>query len=157
MQGMKMRTVGLVVVAGLALAACSHAEPADEARIDGAGKVEHIDGTARVRVRLTAQAARRLDVQTAPVQEVHSAAPGAAAAGGAPRTVIPFAAVLYEPDGAAFTYTNPEPLVYVRQPVKVDTVEGDRAFLSDGPAAGTLVVTVGGAELSGIETSGFEE
>jgi hypothetical protein len=147
--------VGLVVAAGLVLGGCARTEHGDEAATDGAGKVEHVGGTARVR--LTALAAKRLDVQTAPVREAQVAAPGRPSAGAAAEKVIPFAALLYEPDGAAFTYTNPEPFVYVRQPVKVDAIKGDQAFLSDGPAAGTAVVTVGGAELSGIETSGFEE
>jgi hypothetical protein len=68
------------------------------------------------------------------------------------RRVIPFAAVLYQPTGAAYTYTNPSPLVYRRLPLTVDYVTGDLAVLNDGPPAGTAVVVVGGAELTGIET-----
>jgi hypothetical protein len=54
-------------------------------------------------------------------------------------------------NGAAWVYTAPEPLVYVRHPIVVDYVEGDRAVLSKGPPPGTAVVTVGVAELYGIE------
>ncbi len=68
------------------------------------------------------------------------------------RGVIPYAAVLYDPQGKTWTYTNPGPLTFVREPITVDRIEGDKAFLSDGPAPGTLVVTVGAAELFGAET-----
>ena len=36
--------------------------------------------------------------------------------------------------------------------ITVDRVEGDQAFLSSGPAAGTEIVTQGAAELYGAET-----
>jgi len=39
----------------------------------------------------------------------------------------------------------------VRQQVRVDHIEGDRVVLSDGPPAGTTIVTVGGAELLAAE------
>jgi hypothetical protein len=73
------------------------------------------------------------------------------------RKVIPYAAVLYQASGDAYTYTNPAPLVYVHQPITVDYVTGDLAVLTNGPPVGTVVVIVGGAELSGIETGvGYE-
>ena len=56
-----------------------------------------------------------------------------------------------------FTYTNPEPFAYVQQPITVDTIDASQAVLSAGPAAGTQVVTVGAAELLGVEVSQFEE
>ena len=71
---------------------------------------------------------------------------------GAQRKVIPYAAVIYDQSGATWAYTNPESLVFVRQLIVIDYIEGDRAVLSDGPAAGAAVVTVGGAELFGAET-----
>ena len=51
-------------------------------------------------------------------------------------------------------YANPEPLVFVRQPITIDYIEGDRAVLSDGPAPGTSVVMVGASELFGTEHGG---
>jgi len=42
--------------------------------------------------------------------------------------------------------------VFVRHAITVDRIEADRAVLSAGPPIGTLVVTVGVAELWGIET-----
>lgn len=68
------------------------------------------------------------------------------------RQVIPYAAVLYDLNGDTFTYTSPEPLVFVRHPISIDYIEGDLAVLSDGPPSGTAVVTVGAAELYGTES-----
>ena len=45
---------------------------------------------------------------------------------------------------------------YVREPVVIDRIAGNRVFLTDGPAPGTEVVTQGAAELYGSET-GVEE
>jgi hypothetical protein len=69
-----------------------------------------------------------------------------------PGLVIPAAAVLYDPTGNAYTYTSPGRLTYVRQPLTIAYIVGDSAVLSAGPPAGTVVVVVGGAELTGIET-----
>jgi hypothetical protein len=44
----------------------------------------------------------------------------------------------------------------VRQRVKVDRIVGDNVFLSQGPAPGTQVVTVGASLLYGSETE-FED
>jgi hypothetical protein len=70
---------------------------------------------------------------------------------GTERLTVPFAAVIYEPDGRNSVYTNPEPLVFIRHYIKVDYVEGDLAILSDGPPVGTAVVTDGAIELFGAE------
>lgn len=71
---------------------------------------------------------------------------------GQQRLVVPYAAVIYDTTGQAWVYTNPEPLVFVREPITVDYIEGNRAILNEGPAVGTAVVTVGGSLLFGAET-----
>jgi hypothetical protein len=71
---------------------------------------------------------------------------------GTERKIVPFAALLYGVHGETWVYTNPEPLVFVRAPVTVDYIEDNLAFLSEGPPAGTEVVTVGGSLLYGAET-----
>jgi len=112
----------------------SHAEP---------GKVEQVEGTDVGRVTLTAAGASRVGIQTTPVREERVA--------GQQRKIIPYAAVVYDSDGETWTYTNPEPLVFVRERIEVDHITGDQAVLTSGPAAGTAVVTVGVAELYGTE------
>ena len=48
-------------------------------------------------------------------------------------------------------YTVPAPLTFVREPVVVELVKDDDAYLEEGPPAGTKVVTVGVPELYGTE------
>lgn len=74
-----------------------------------------------------------------------------ALSGGGQRKIIPYTAVLYDPQGDTWTYTTAEPLVFVRHPITIDYIEGDEAILTDGPQIGTSVVTVGAAELFGLE------
>jgi len=73
-------------------------------------------------------------------------------AGGAQkRKVVPYSAVLYDAKGNAWVYVNTQPLAYERQRIVVERIEGDLAVLSDGPAVGTPVVTVGAPLLHGAE------
>jgi len=50
-----------------------------------------------------------------------------------------------------WTFTNPEPFVFVRHKVVVENIEGDQVILSEGPSPGTTIVTVGATELMGAE------
>jgi hypothetical protein len=131
----------LVALAFLAatVAGCGGGGSADE---EGSGPVtvQEIAGTDLSRVELTPDAAKRLDIQTEAVAEDGTG------------KVVPYAAVLYSPNGDAWVYVSRKPLSFVRQKVVVDSIEGDRAFLSTGPAAGTKVATVGVAELFGAES-----
>jgi len=129
----------LMVAAALPLSACgeSSSSAADESE---PAKVEQVNGTELVRMTLTDQAAKRIGVKTAPVR----------VEGG--RKVIPYSAVLYGTHGETFAYSNPEGLTFVRADIKVDHITGSKAVLAKGPATGTEVATVGGAELLGTET-----
>ena len=132
-----------LIVAGLVLAACGQAAPA-AANKPKPVNIEKSGDTGFNRVVLTEKAAQRIAVQTTPVTEEQ--------VNGAQRKVIPYAAVIYGLKGETWTYTNPNPLTYVRQAIKVDRIDGDRVLLVDGPPAGTAVVTVGVAELYGADT-----
>jgi hypothetical protein len=110
---------------------------------DEQAKVESIEGSDFKRVTFSAEAAERVDIQTAAARDEQ--------AEGTPRKVVPYAALLYGTNGETWIYTNPEPLVFVRQSVTVDRIEGDLAILSDGPPSGTSVVVVGATELFGTE------
>jgi hypothetical protein len=131
-----------VITAAVGLAACTPVST-DYEREHEPAKAEPIEGTELSRVTVQEQAAERLGIRTASVL---------AGADGANLKVIPYAAVLYDADGATWTYTNPEPLTFIRDRITVDYIKGDKAFLSEGPASGTAVVTVGVPELFGIET-----
>jgi multidrug efflux pump subunit AcrA (membrane-fusion protein) len=67
------------------------------------------------------------------------------------RKVVPYAALIYDPEGKTYVYTSPKPLTYLRAAVKVKRIKGQRVIVSDGPPAGTDVVTVGAAEVYGTE------
>ncbi|HVF15201.1 MAG TPA: hypothetical protein VM942_11415 [Acidimicrobiales bacterium] len=132
------------IAAVLALSACAKAAvPAAKAK--DPVTVEKIAGSDLSRLTLDARAAERIGLETRPVGVL----PGPD--GQAGRTTIPYGALLYDAKGTTFVYTNPEPLVFVRHPVVVDVVTGDTAMLTTGPPENTAVVSVGGAELVGIE------
>jgi hypothetical protein len=134
----------LLIVAVLPLAACGGGADGTAASAEEPATVETVEGSDGLsRITLTAEAAERLDVQTTAVRAVGN--------GAAQRTVIPYSAVLYEPDGDTWTYTSPESLTFVRAPIVVETIDGESAVLSQGPPLGTKVVTVGVAELFGAE------
>ncbi len=69
-----------------------------------------------------------------------------------PQKIVPYSSVLYDVRGNTWVYINPKPLVFVRHAITVDFIEGDNAVLTDGPAIGTKVVSVGAPELYGAET-----
>jgi hypothetical protein len=144
MAGVKPWTVSSLVACGLLLGACHQAAAPPAAKNEPA-KVEAIEGTNLRRIRLTDKAAERLGIRTEPVRAAGQ--PGS----GIERRVIPHAAVLYDPQGRTWTYTNPQPLVFVRQAIVVDFIDGDIAVLVDGPAPDAQVVTVGAPELFGAE------
>jgi len=66
-------------------------------------------------------------------------------------TAVPYSAIVYWLDGGAWVYEQSAPLTFVRRPVVVDNVHGDRATLSSGPPVGADVVEVGSVELLGTE------
>ena len=65
--------------------------------------------------------------------------------------IVPYGAVYYDGKGAAWAYVNPKPLTFERQSIRVERIVGDLAVLSEGPAVGTPIVTVGAAMLYGAE------
>ena len=102
-------------------------------------KLEETSEKGIMKVVLEAQAVERIGLQTTHVVEE----------GG--RLMLPYGAIMYDTKGQTWTFTNPEPLTYVRHKVVVEDIEGDRVTLSEGPPAGTTVVTIGATELMGAE------
>jgi hypothetical protein len=141
------QAVVVLVVAGLAalqLSACSgKSNEAAIANDEKPSTLVPIKGTNRSQIELSAKAAKRLGIRTGSIRLERI--------GGAERKVLPYAAVLYDEKGNAYAYTSPEPLVFVRERVKVDRIAEGEAILSGGPPSGTAVVTVGAPELHGVE------
>jgi hypothetical protein len=132
----RIGSILLLAAATVVVAGCSAEEADDEAEGGFVAVAEEIEGSDVSRITLVESAVTRLALETAEI---------------GPDLVIPYGALLYDEQGQAWTYTSPEPLVYVREPVEVDRIEDDRVALASGPAPGTEVVTVGAAELYGVE------
>ena len=102
-------------------------------------EVKPVKGTDLSRVSMTDETAARIDLQTVKVRV------------NGERKVVPHHALIYNPDGDVFVYTKPKAETYIREPIEVVRVNGDRAVLSDGPRSGTTIVTTGSAELLATE------
>jgi hypothetical protein len=134
----------LLIIAALQLAACGQTPASSASKAaDEPARVERVAGSDLSRVILTAQAAKRLGIETASISD--------AQVRGKQQKVVPYPAVFYDLNGETWVYTNPSPLTYVRDSISVDYIDGDLAVLSKGPPSGTVVVTVGAPELYGTE------
>lgn len=142
MQPQIRRALAVLMIAA-AFAACGQVPGAVPPKVE-AVTVVAIPGSELERLALSEQAAKRLGVQTSPV--------AAGPAGTAGRTSVPYSAIVYDAAGATWAYTSPDHLIYIRHEVVVDLISADLAILTAGPKIGTQVVTVGAAELWGIET-----
>jgi hypothetical protein len=122
----------------LALGGCTEVETETATGYEPS-TLEPVKGRDVQRVTFTAEGARRVGLRTGTVTRRGR------------QKVVPYAALLYSPDGKTYVYTSPKRLQYLREQVKVDRIRGDRVFLSAGPPAGTEVVTVGATEVYGTE------
>jgi hypothetical protein len=123
-----------LVFAGLLLSACGAKSAAPEKIVPSI--LEPIEGTDLSKVILTEKAAERLGIETVSASGME----------------VPYAAVIYDIEGNTWIYTSPEPLTFVREPIIIDYIEGDTAFLAEGLSSDFAVVTVGVSELYGTET-----
>lgn len=132
-----------LVIAGLPLAACQRHHDAHE--VEHPAVIEKIEGSELSRVMLTEKAIQRLDLKTDEVREanVQSSA--------SPRKVVPYSSLIYDPQGQTWVYVSPQPRTFVRHKVQVDYIEGDMVVLNEGPPTGTVLASVGVAELYGAE------
>lgn len=141
MWGNNRRILAVIGLVGLLLVACSGTPP-ESAPKEAAVVVEKNEATGISKLALSAKAAERLGIATAAVAD--------APAGRG--TAVPYSAIVYDKNGATWAYTNPEGLVFLRAAITVERIAEDLAILSSGPPVGTSVVTVGTAELWGVET-----
>ncbi len=71
--------------------------------------------------------------------------------GGAKQLVVPWSAIVRDAQGGAWVYQRNPGNQFVRRAVMVRSLAGEWAVLDRGPPAGTVVVSVGVAELFGTE------
>jgi hypothetical protein len=142
-QQMSRMTVVALATAALLLAACQ--KPHDTKHGEHPADVKQIEGTELSRVTLSEKAMQRIDLKTDRVREQQ------VSRSASPRKVVPYSSLIYDPQGQAWVYTCPQPRTFVRHKVDVDYIEGDMAILNDGPPTGSVVASVGAAELYGTE------
>jgi len=134
MKRMKLFLLIVMTVTALQLAACGPKSATVE-KINPS-TLEEIEGSDIKLVILTEKAAERIGVQTVPVSGL----------------VVPYSAVIYDTEGNTWIYTNTAPLTFLREPIVIDRIEGDEAFLSQGLETDAPIVTVGVIEIYGAET-----
>jgi hypothetical protein len=141
------RFIALLMVAGVGFAGCGGVPGggSEDPPKETAAKVQPIKGSDLTRILLSRQATQVLGIRTAAVRRIAGS-----------RLAVPYAAVVYGPEGDTFTFTNPAPGVYVQSRIAVDRIQGGSVVLKHGPSAGTPVVTVGASELLGAR-DGVEE
>lgn len=65
--------------------------------------------------------------------------------------LIPYTALLYQPDGSTVVYTVTGLRTYTRLTITVSKIQGNQVYVSRGLPAGTQVVTAGAEELLGVQ------
>ncbi len=65
---------------------------------------------------------------------------------------VPYSSILYDTEGQVWVYTSPSKGVFVREKVVVSRIDNDLAFIQEGPATGSEIVTVAVIELYGLES-----
>jgi hypothetical protein len=132
-----------LVASLLPLSACSQHD-SHAAHGEHPAQVDKIDGSELSRVTLTERAAERIGLETTAILEQD--------VDGSMQKVVPYSSLIYDPQGRTWIYTSPQALTFVRVQVGVDHIDGDQVFLSEGPAAGTKVASVGVTQIYGAET-----
>jgi hypothetical protein len=134
------RSAMVLLAAGVALTGCEAAAQGADPELAEVATVDAAEDGGPGVITLSERADRRLGIETTPV----SADPAG--------LVVPYAALVYAADGSTWVFVRTEPLTYQRTAVTVKTKTGDQVSLTSGPPVGTEVVTVGAAELVGVET-----
>ncbi|RME01745.1 MAG: hypothetical protein D6814_00900 [Calditrichaeota bacterium] len=135
--------VVVALIAALALSSCQKYSSAEQT--EHPAKLEPVEGSHLIKVILTERAMERINLKTDVVREVP------VRSNAEKRKVVPYGALIYDPQGETWIYISPEPRTFMRHRVAVDYIEGNRVVLKEGPPAGTVVASVGVAELYGTE------
>jgi multidrug efflux pump subunit AcrB len=130
--------LGIAVVALSVLSGCGPATSAAPVMLPPA-RMELVGPGKIPSVALTPLGAQRIGIEAEPVTRQGTG------------VVIPYSALLYEPNGQTAVYTKTSALVYTRQFVTVASINGDRVVLSGGLSPSAVVVVQGAEELLGVQ------
>jgi hypothetical protein len=141
-----LAALAIVGVGGCSTAGASNSTLPHEVAVT----VETTGESQPARITISALAEKRLGIQTVPVRSDTDSSHKSG-------LVVPYAAIVYDADGASWALSAPTPRTYVRVPLEVRSISGDLAQLSSGPPVGTEVVIVGAPELVGAEAGISDE
>lgn len=130
----------LLIVACLQFMGCNNNHAEQE--VEHPAVVEEIEGSDLTTVTLTERAIERIGLQTTIVTTEDSSPL---------KLVVPYSSIIYDYSGNAWVYISPEPRTFVRHEIDVDYIQDGSVYLNDGPPEGTVIATVGVAELYGTE------
>lgn len=135
------RTILLVGVMAFAMHPIGNlARAAGTSAHEPPAKMEAVPGTSLKRITLTEKAAKRLDIQTGKIGKDPAGV-----------KIAPYVSIIYDVSGQPWVYLNSDKLTFVREKVFISKLVGENAYLTEGPPDGAIVVTVGVAELFGLE------
>ena len=136
---------GALVITALQLAACQQRPGTAAKHAESPAGVERVAGTELSRVTLSEMAIQRIALKTDEVRE------SKASRSTTKQKVVPYSALIYDAGGNTWIYTSPQPRTFIRHKVQVNYIDSNVVVLKDGPPTGTVVVSVGAAELYGAE------
>jgi hypothetical protein len=171
MRRLRSRPVVVAIVLGAVAVPVAGCGGSSQPAIPVSSRLEHVNGSSVGQIVLSQLGAQRIGLRTATTQAVpapaevttttvlhgikHTAtATPAPTAPTAPTAtaIIPYSAVVYDPNGKTYAFTNTGPLTYVEVPITVEHISGNSTYLTKGPKPGTQVVSVGAEELYGVQT-----
>jgi len=144
MKNINWLLVAGLMILGLPLTACQRLVTTSKA--ESPAEVVRVEGSKLNRVTLTERAMQRIALKTDQVREQLMSRSASL------RKVVPYSSLIYDAHGETWVYISPQPRTFVRHKVDVDYIEGDIAVLNDGPPVGTVVASVGVAELYGTDS-----
>jgi hypothetical protein len=147
----RLLAIAAVMLCGIAIGGCTSKGATVEDATDRAAVMQQVPGTELHRITLSAAAARQLSAKTVFVADPPVASVGPSS------LVIPTSAVVYDPEGKAWTFVKDAAGGYTRVAIVIDHFSGSDCFLTSGPPVGAAVVTAGSPELLGIEYGVGEE
>jgi hypothetical protein len=125
----------MAALLAVAPAACKQAEAIEVEHYQASKITPAEEEGGHPMVTLTQLGADQIELKTEPVRDQR----------------IPYSAVLHDADGQPYVFVNVEKLTFHREDVSIKRVAGDTVILSDGPADGTQVATVGVPQIHGAE------
>ena len=140
--------ITILIITGLTLSACKGGSKSSSEK-EKPAIVEAMENGLN-KITLTEKASERTGIEIASVRERRVAKRNGN--GKIKKTVVPYSSVIYDTSGDTWVYVNPEPLVFMRESIEIDYIDGDFAIISDGPSLDTEIVSVGAAILFGEDT-----